>query len=667
MLTAVRRWWQVKSGRVDTPVVMDVPWWIVSLVLHVTVLVALAKILLPAEHDKNIRLVADTEDTVNLDVVEPEVRFDEIKPLSIGENALDDIQFSETAVALLEMEREDFLENIQPQSDIGELMLEESFELANADRISTVPVKGSVGNSVASASGAVDRITEEIILSMEQRDTMVVWLFDRSPSMMEQRTEIAERLEKIYAELDKLASFGSANAKSKDQRPLLTQVYAFGQDFDRMLKEPSDDFAEIRAAFDSITRDDSGTEYVFSAILQTVNDFKALRKVNRLTGDRERNVMIIVVSDEAGDDSARLDECIQKCNQNEFPVYVVGVPAPFGRAETRVKWVDPDPNYDQSPQWAVVSQGPETIMPERLHLEFFTDNFQDYDEIDSGFGPFGLTRLCYETGGIYFAVHPNRKTDRAVRMGETADYSAYLRYFFDPDVMKRYKPDYVSFQTYSQRASSNVCRQALVQAAQLSTVAAMESPARRFTRFEEAQFVTQVSQAQRAAAILEPQIEQLYQILRTGEDDRSRELSPRWTAGYDLAYGRVLAAKVRVESYNAMLAMIKTSLKFEDEKNNTWVLQPAASIETGSAAAKMAEKATELLQRVVDDHPGTPWAMLAEKELEISIGWKWTETFTEPPRPPEERPNANNNNNTPAPPQPMENAMPKPRRAPPKL
>lgn len=666
MLTAVRKWWQLRTGRVDTPVVMDVPWWIASLVLHVAVLVALAKILLPPDNDRNIRLVADTQETVKLDEVEPEVRFDEIKPVSVGENALDDFKFSETAVALLEMERDDFLENIQPQSDIGELMIEQSFELASADRISTVPVKGSVGNAVASASGAVDRITEEIIISLEQRDTLVVWLFDRSPSMMEQREEIATRLETIYAELAKLASFGAAHANSKDQRPLLTQVYSFGQGFDRMLKEPTDDFAEIRSAFDSITRDDTGMEYVFSAIIQTVNDFKALRKVNRLTGDRERNVMIIVVSDEAGDDAARLDECIQKCNQYEFPVYVVGVPAPFGRAETRVKWVDPDPNYDQSPQWAVVSQGPETMMPERLNLEFFTDNFSDYDEIDSGFGPFGLTRLCYETGGIYFAVHPNRNTSRAVRMGETADYSAYLRYFFDPEIMKRYKPDYVSFQTYSERTSSNVCRQALVQAAQLSTVAAMESPLRRFTRFDEAQFVTQVSRAQRSAAILEPQIDQLYQILRTGEQDRDRELSPRWQVGYDLAYGRVLASKVRVESYNAMLAMIKTSLKFEDEKNNTWVLAPAASIDTGSAAAKMAEKATQLLRRVVNDHPDTPWAMLASKELEIPIGWKWTETFTEPPRPPEQRPNANNNNQPP-PPQPMQNAMPKPRRDPPKL
>lgn len=35
------------------------------------------------------------------------------------------------------------------------------------------------------------------------------------------------------------------------------------------------------------------------------------------------------------------------------------------------------------------------------------------------------------------------------------------------------------------------------------------------------------------------------------------------------------------------------------------------------------------LQRVVDDHPGTPWAMLAERELAVPLGWKWRESYTD--------------------------------------
>jgi hypothetical protein len=376
------------------------------------------------------------------------------------------------------------------------------------------------------------------------------------------------------------------------------------------------------------------------------------------------------VTDEGGDDVGRVDETVQACTKLQMPVYVVGVPAPFGRAETQVKWVDPDPKFDQSPQWANVSQGPESVMPERLKLDF-TGTFDDLDMIDSGFGPFHLTRLAYETGGIYFAVHPNRTTQRRVKKWETSDYSAYLRHFFKPDVMRRYKPDYVSNKTYLERLKESGTRQALVQAATFTTTGTLGSPDLRFEKFDEARFVTEVSRAQQQAAIIEPAVNRLYEMLKAGEADRAEEFSVRWQAGFDLAMGRAIAAKVRAESYNSMLALIKTKLKFDKPKdnktpqNNTWVLRPADAIETGSQDAKLLAKAQMYLTRVVEEHPETPWAMLAERELETPIGWKWDQEYNEPPKR-RDRQN-NNNNNQPNNPQPKENEMPKQLRPPPKL
>ena len=37
------------------------------------------------------------------------------------------------------------------------------------------------------------------------------------------------------------------------------------------------------------------------------------------------------------------------------------------------------------------------------------------------------------------------------------------------------------------------------------------------------------------------------------------------------------------------------------------------------------ERATTHLQRVVDEHAGTPWAKLAAYDLETPMGWQWTE------------------------------------------
>ena len=57
-------------------------------------------------------------------------------------------------------------------------------------------------------------------------------------------------------------------------------------------------------------------------------------------------------------------------------------------------------------------------------------------------------------------------------------------------------------------------------------------------------------------------------MLQQGEADREKETVMRWQAGYDLAMGRTLAAKVRTEGYNAMLAAAKRGLKPGDREQH---------------------------------------------------------------------------------------------------
>jgi hypothetical protein len=298
----------------------------------------------------------------------------------------------------------------------------------------------------------------------------------------------------------------------------------------------------------------------------------------------------------------------------------------------QVKYTPPAPapddktEYDLSPQWAVVKQGPESFMPEMVHL---ASSDRDADNaMDSGFGPYSLTRLCYETGGIYFTVHPNRNVNRAVSRQETADLSARLKYFFDPEIMRNYRPDYVSVEEYKKLVNENKARYALLQAAQESAVAPMREPVLEFPKTTEAEFANALSKAQQVAAVLEPVVNKLFDTLKNGEKDRARLTQPRWQAGYDLAMGRVMAVKVRTEAYNAMLAKAKQGMKFKDEKNDTWVLVPADEISVGSALEKQKEQAKTYLSRVVTDHKDTPWAMLAAKELETPLGWRWEEKNT---------------------------------------
>ncbi|MCO6454514.1 MAG: VWA domain-containing protein [Pirellulaceae bacterium] len=643
----LRSWWQRQTGEDETPFDGDSTGFIASLIFHLCLLLALGLVPLVLTSDQvSLTITAPVEEPLE-EVLElaKDVYFAEQPSVEVGANSF---QGLEVALSLApEVSEVSEVPNLMEvtTTDVAQIEINETIRQATGLHYSeNLAVKGAVGQGETGASGAVDRITHEILLSLEERKTLVVWLFDQSGSLTRQREAIHDRFAKIYEELGVLEAAGSEAFAKHDNKPLLTSVVAFGNNVSLLTEKPTDNLAEIQAAVAAIPQDDSGVEKVFSAIYMAADRFKSYR-VGGDASQPERNVMLVVFTDEVGDDTQGLEHTIGICRRYAMPVYVVGVPAPFGQADTMVKWVDPNPEFDQSPQWGQVKQGPESFLPERLKLSF-SGGPEDRDPIDSGFGPFALTRLCIETGGIYFAVHPNRNVNRAVNRQETAAYSAHLKHFFDPQVMRKYRPDYVSADEYQRRAGANKARAALLTAAQMSHVSPMDSPQLRFVKRDEAQLSNDLSEAQKAAAKLEPKVLALYETLKLGETDRETESSLRWQAGYDLAMGRVLAVRVRTEAYNAMLAKAKRGMKFEDDKNNTWVLKPDDEISVGSQMAKMAERASMYLNRVVEQHPGTPWAMLAERELQEPLGWKWAEEFTD--LSPQGNGNAGNNNPAPA-------------------
>jgi hypothetical protein len=252
---------------------------------------------------------------------------------------------------------------------------------------------------------------------------------------------------------------------------------------------------------------------------------------------------------------------------------------------------------------------------------------------------------------------------------ETANYSAYFSAFFDPVRMRRYQPDYVSAQDYMRRVQQSHMRSSLIQAAQLSWLQPLEQPRQRFVVRSEAELSQDLTEAQKEAARIQPALEQLDQLLKSGQDDRPKEIVPRWQASYDLAVGRVLANRVRADAYNSMLAQAKRGMKFSNEKNNTWLLNPADEVSSGSRLQADAEQARECLLRVTREHEGTPWALLAQRELDQPLGWKWDETYTpiDPPARSAPADNSPNVNTTPQDDRARQLPRPAPRRDPPKL
>ena len=641
-----------------------------SMLVHLIMILALALVPLTSSHDEEAVVIVSPPPEYVQEEFEmiDDVVYSELPSDKVGANAL---AMADTVEASAEVFNE-VAEIPNPvelePAELGQVMVNNLFQQSVAPLDKLTDQKGKVGEGTQGAAGAVDRITFEILQMMEERPTLVVWLFDQSGSLNRQRQEIRDRFDRIYDELGIAEKNGAKVFKAhKNDEPLLTSVIGFGSNVTLYTEEPTEDLGEIKSVVDNIQVDGTGEEKVFTAIASAADQYKSLRRTRGGNGP-QRNVMFVVVTDERGDDSALLENSIGSCRKWGIPVYVIGVPAPFGREHTLVKYVDPDPKYDQTPQWAQVDQGPETILPERVQVGF-TGNFESEPVIDSGFGPYALTRLCYETGGIYFTVHPNRNVNRRVRGNEVDAYASNMAYFFDPVAMSRYRPDYVSKDDYVRRVKASALRQSLVTAAQMRPATGISRPQTKFIRRAEAQLVGELTTAQQGAAKLEPTLIRMAATLEPGMKAREEETSPRWRAGYDLAMGRVLAQKVRTETYNAMLAKAKRGMPFKGEKNNTWVLQPSSDISVGSKWQREADLAKELLNSVVTEHEGTPWALLAKAELKVPIGWEWKEEFTDlSPPPRNNRPN-NNNNNPPRPAQDEKKNMIKraPKRPIPKL
>jgi len=590
------------------------PAWLISLLIHVVVLVSMAMVALrePSRSAPSITIIQPQE-------IDQEM-FDPPRELAVADEQQTEVGVASEqngmgmALSLAPTRADESVAPIELEPIVGDVIRPEPFEVLPTAAVldETVVVMGAIGEGATGAMGAVDRLTGEIAASLDQNATVVCWVFDQSVSLAGQRKEIAARLERVFEEL-------GVNRSPAHRPDLKNMVIAYGKT-PTLVTKATDDAAVVIKAIESIPVDDSGIEMTFTAIQAAANEASVFRRAPR------KNVMIIVFTDEAGNDQNQADKTATVCRTFGIPVYVVGVPAPFGMKDVRFKFVEFDTKYDQDVQWAVVEQGPETRYPEVVHIR--SGRFAD-EAIDSGFGPFSLSKLCAETGGIYFAVHANRDVEGRVGNDQTAAMSSQLRRFFDPDVMRDYQPDYVSAAMAEKLLTANRAKKALVEAARAVEISPMESPEMVFPRKDDGALSQLLSDAQKAAARIQPRIDALAEQLKAGLPDRDAIKEKRWQAGYDLSLGRVLSLKARTDAYNTILAQAKSGMKFKDPKNDTWVLEESTDVsKVGSQTEKVSKQAVMLLERVVRDHPGTPWAFLAAEELRRPLGYTWGERYT---------------------------------------
>jgi von Willebrand factor type A domain len=474
------------------------------------------------------------------------------------------------------------------------------------DYVALVQARGETVDA-GGTDGAVDILVREIERSLAERKTFVVWLFDASLSLNARRKQIADRFQNVYRQLN-------ARNEGIDTR-LTTAVVSFGEKFEFLTDKPVTDVGRIVTAVRNIKPDTSGREYTFTTVNAVLRKYGSrLRTYRSVTRDR-RNVMFIIVTDERGDDYAGLsgkdytylDRVIRDLRRLNIRAYCVGNASLFGREKGYVSFTD-ETGY----QWnnLEVDQGPETVAAERLQLPFWGPASRRIEQLSANYGPYALTRLCTETGGLFLIAEHSAE---AVK--------------FPADVMRKYAPFYGPIPAYLKQVQANGAKTAVYLAAGMTVKKRVPQPQLTFRADSEVNLRNAISIAQRAMAEYDARLREIEDVLLRGEKDRPKVKEDRWRASFDLAIGRVLAMRTRVYGYQQIVAEMSRAPKpFQTAGNNQWRLVPSANWQSyPPEVKKLAKKATMYLKRVVDEHPHTPWALLAEHELSTELGWAWTE------------------------------------------
>jgi hypothetical protein len=588
-----------EEGVVAASLLDGIPAWGMSLLVHLGIIIVVAMISLPeislpefdltstveTEELQQVEYVLDTEPSENLgsksdlNIASPSAAVAQDRGL---DNHREEVERLENAV-------------VNPRIQLMESVSSPS----EAEMLENIDLTGTTEHA-GGTDGAVDRITLEIAASLRQRKTLPVWLLDESISLESRRERIIERFENVYRQLGLMDDIDTKDA-------LKTGIIGYGKDVHVLVDEPSSDIGELSKAIRNIKSDTSGVENVFAGLNQAMKVYGPVRKKMRA------NMMIIIVTDERGDDFGEnytvLEETVKRLTRDGVRVFCIGNTSPFGRQKgfVHVKWKGAD-GEDYEGDIGDADQGPESPLPEGLQLPFWTANSQGLERMSSGYGPYTLSRLCAETGGIFFVAD-----DTSVKQ-------------WDPQIMRQYAPDYRPGTEYRRQLQGNMAKQSLIAAAQLGVTEPVPIPQRDFQANNDNILREQITEAQKPLAVLDYFLERVHLALEAGEKHRDKLDSDRWRASYDLAMGRVLAMRVRAFGYNAVLAEMKsTPKKFEKSDSNQWKLVPSDEINSGANVRRMHDKALMYLQRVINEHPGTPWEFLASMELNEPLGWKWQE------------------------------------------
>ncbi len=502
-----------------------------------------------------------------------------------------------------------------PSPEVGPVNV---FRTSKSEMIANVP-EGTIGQPLASVQGiddAMDRITQEILNRLAHRKLLVVWLFDESESMQDDRADISARVHRVYEEL-KLSGTADGDA-------LISSVMSYGAGVSLHTKQPTSDHLKVEAAIAGVPNDPSGKEMMCRALSAAVAQHQSIAQQSG------RQLMCILVTDESGDQTtnfSELEPTIAAARAARCPIYILGREAVFGYPYAHLRWIDPETKISF---WLRIDRGPETPYPEQLQVDGI---HRRYDAHPSGFGPYEQARLARQTGGVFFLLpSPEanlwRRDDR----------------IYDADAMRPYLPNLAARGDYAAERDKFPMRATLWK---VITDLNPYLPPRgsmvqvRFWDWpiDPAAFAREAEINIKKAQALEGYFASAQRELEKVRPQRDRDPSLRWRANFDTTYAQTIAYQARLREYVAYITAFTsnpkaiTNVHGPARPTNAWDgAYIVRTLVNDPETKALRERATELYRQTLKAHVGTPWAARAEFELARGFGIELREDYEDPRR-----------------------------------
>ena len=110
------------------------------------------------------------------------------------------------------------------------------------------------------------------------------------------------------------------------------------------------------------------------------------------------------------------------------------------------------------------------------------------------------------------------------------------------------------------------------------------------------------------------------------EEERDKE-SPRWQANYDYLLARLKAQLAYLNEYSALLGQMRKDQQppLEPKVHSGWRVASQATV-SDATAKKYATECRKTLEKLMKEHPDTPWAILAKRDHLTNLGLEWQPT-----------------------------------------